>query len=174
MASAYALLRDRVVGNRGYAWNLDHAFGEHAIAMVNFIRSTRKADDWENVERANRMLVTIVADGEHPESVFRQTVSNLISVFSIRLFSIITQDHEFNRLDDTFVQIARFYSKLGNRSYDDMKKHWVDYAGSVVRMANVAESHGKDSESFFICASDCVRSGQLLGRWLDYAVFDRR
>lgn len=167
MASAYAELRDRVIANRQYAWNLDQALGDHAISMVNYVQS----QDWGDVQRANRDWVSMVASGEHPASDFFVLVDGMAKSFSEGLRFIVDDNQPYSIMEPIMEEIARFYSRLGNRSYDDMKTQWNDYARSVVRVARVYETHGKDSHSFFICAGDCVRSGQLLGRWLHHAVY---
>lgn len=178
MSKTYALLHDQVLAQKGYVENLAQTMGQHAVGMVETIRGCalkepmQMMNGWAEVERANHEWTAIVANGERPESQFRQVAAGVVSSFSQDLRQhAMTLNSDYD-LEPTLDRSSTFCSKLSNRSLENMRRHWEDYAGNISRLSRLARSRGPNSESFFTCAADCVRSGQLLGRWLDCTIFE--
>ncbi len=178
MSQAYALVHDQVLARKGYVMRLSQAMGQHAVGMVKMIRGRTLQDQiemmngWAEVEQANHEWTDIVANGERPTSQFRQVAAGVVSSFSNHLRDHAMDHATLRDLDATLDRSSTFCSKLSNRSMDTMRDHWDNYAHNISRLSRVARTHGPNSESFFTCAADCVRSGQLLGRWLDCTIFE--
>lgn len=178
MSQSYALIHDQVQANKNYVLSLSQSMGQHAVGMVQMIRGHAVKDQiemmngWTEVQNAAHDWTSIVANGERSTSQFRQVTSSVISSFSNQLRDHAIGCDTLGSLEPTIDRSSSFCSKLGNRSMDTMREPWENYTFNISRMARVARTHGTNSESFFTCAADCVRSGQLLGRWLDCTIFE--
>lgn len=169
----YQKLRQEVEERQGCVMSLSQALGLHALGLVEFTQGHVEQDPqkvlngWTRVQQANHQWSAVVANGERMDSPFYQTTSELMQNLSNE-----AKEHIFYSKPVNSDRIAVFCGKLGNRCATSMQEQWNGYVGSVARLKHIAKTRGTKNKSFDIVAADCVRSGQLLGRWLDSCIFE--
>jgi len=70
---------------------------------------------------------------------------------------------------------AKFYDALSVKKYrpEDTKRQWVHYTHSILQMVGAMDREGIGSHGFYLCAANCIRSGVLLGQWLDHTLYNK-
>ena len=159
---------------------LHQIIGEHALGFVNLAQACKQGnmqrmmDSWIDIDRCNQRWTDLIANGEHLDSPFRLVTSDLVQAYSRELQSSILHGQTTNSLQSVIDKESSFYSQLTGHSKDEIKSQWNAYVDSVGRMISIMNSHGPDTESFYTCATDCVRHGQLLGHWLNYKLYHKK
>lgn len=176
----YKLQYNKVMNGRYVRNRFTQIIGEHAIRMCELAHADRNASKkgllqtGGHVARLNDEWVQLVCLGECIGSDFHTITSNLVGSYSEAIGDFVFDRTYYpERIDALIDTEAGFYSKLSEKvdRLDEMKAQWVDYTHSILSMVRAIDTNGVDSDSFYLCASNCIQSGVLLGTWLDHTLY---
>jgi hypothetical protein len=164
--------------------------GEHAIRLVELTQADRTSQSpkevkkrlmaiWAHIAKLNDEWHGLVTVKEKKGSEFDVIARKIVHGYSEALGDYII-DRASVHAPEWGKKIANiaslegnFYAALAPDNAQDRaitKRHWIAYTQSIVRMVNALDQKGGKHQAFWHAAANTVRTGRLLGTWLDGTV----
>lgn len=178
----YDYLRGIVMNTRTInRMRFSQIIGEHAVRMCDMVMAKARGDQYSRamakaeIAKLNIEWIDLVCFGERSDSEFCQQTTKLITAYSGTLRDYINAKIMSNDLDYLVQKMTKFFGALAIQKYrlKNMETQWIAYTGSILGLVAIIDKYGVDSFSFFDAAAHCIRSGVLLGQYMDHTLYNK-